>query len=120
MKEFLKTLIYCIRQAIEIQKAITGLKDRPVIDHKFSRGEWHVVEYAGFGIVQDSDQYDGKKLLDLEEVSEDEFKANARLIAAAPKLLEIAEMYFDSMRGTGLENSLPYQITLKTLKEIEG
>lgn len=51
-------------------------------------------------------------------LSEEEALANARLVSFAPMLLQIAEMYFDTMRSRGETESIPFKITLDALSSI--
>ncbi len=106
--------------------------ERPVIEHKHTKGEWRAIP---FGFSKDG----ANKVVSFKEdgninrhictcsnihdgtvhVSVKESESNARLISIAPKLLQIAEMYFDSMQGTEAEGSLPYQVTLETLNKLK-
>ena len=54
---------------------------------KHTPGPWYPVEFAGFHVIKTEPYYDaGDDLLDVEESPNAE--ANAKLIAAAPELLE--------------------------------
>lgn len=58
-------------------------------EFKGTKGEWHCVEYAGRFELQSSPNYNqDPHYLDFEGVGEIEAIANAKLIAAAPDLLE--------------------------------
>jgi hypothetical protein len=51
-------------------------------------------------------------------LTEKQAEAYGRADAHIPELVQIAEMYFDSMVGTPAENGLPYAIVKQTLKVI--
>lgn len=56
---------------------------------KHTQDEWHAVDYAGHWAIQDTPYYDtGKDLLNVEAVGAESALANAKLMAAAPDLLE--------------------------------
>lgn len=86
----------------------------PKEEHKHTKGEWCVS--SGNQIVSMPSQC--KITNNVSGWNYDESKANAKLISIAPELLQIAEMYLDSMKGTDAENSLAYQVTEKTLKKL--
>lgn len=104
----------------------------PKEEHKHTKGEWGIVQQDKHKIYIGTENFDvcridmptwstsqeNQKLLDKDPANL-EAKANAKLICIAPELLQIAEMYLDSMKGTDLEDSLPYQITEKTLKKLK-
>lgn len=49
-----------------------------------------------------------------------EAEANRNLFFKADGLLQIAEMYFDSMTSRGETDSIPFQLTSKILNELKG
>jgi DNA repair ATPase RecN len=54
----------------------------------YTPGPWHFVEYAGYIGIQREPFYDAPSILNIEDVGESEFYSNAKLLAAAPQLLE--------------------------------
>lgn len=114
-----------LKAELERRKAL----NRPVIEHKHTKGEW-IIDVTDkaidanpkyFTIVSDK----GKLIAlvgnvsDIEKEELEETIANTELIQIAPQLLKIAEMYFDSMKGTDAEGSLPFNITLETLNKLK-
>lgn len=89
---------------------------RPITAHKHTEGEWRCESDGNrqFNIICK----DGWNLLN-NESDFDKQEANAKLMVIAPKLLEIAEMFFDKMKGTDEEGSLPFNITLETLNRLK-
>ena len=63
---------------------------------KHTRGPWFAVNYACFWNIQREDFYNDKDNL-LDETICPDAEANAKLIAAAPDLLEALKKYTDSM-----------------------
>lgn len=63
---------------------------------KHTPGEWHVVNYAGFFRIQASPYYEGNDILDSDKIGEEVAGANAKLIAAAPDLLEALKEMCDA------------------------
>lgn len=64
-------------------------------NQKFTKGEWHAVDYAGSYCIQNGPDYADKDLLSYasicgEDVStkKEEVEANVKLITAAPDLLD--------------------------------
>lgn len=88
------------------------MKNRPVVEHQITKGEWvpsllnGVRTPKGECIALTFSQDDIKR------------KGDAKLIAQAPKLLQLVEMYVDNMKSNGQENSLPYQLAVETLNKI--
>lgn len=67
-------------------------------DTKHTPGPWKVDEVGPLGVIQDDE--DGRGICDIHAPSEDfmeEYKANARLIAVSPELLEAAEAAFRTL-----------------------
>jgi len=58
------------------------------MDTKHTKGQWYATEFAGRWMISDSNFYDGDDLLDSDDKGEPEAEANAKLMAAAPDLLE--------------------------------
>ena len=87
---------------------------RPVVIHKHTSGEWKKAQnvYGEPLIVDENNEIIAKFSL------RDEHKANRELCLAAPKLIQIAEMFFDYMKSKGETNSLSFQITSETLNEL--
>ena len=57
-------------------------------EFKGTKVEWHAVEYAGTYFIQDGETHEDNNILDSDIYTEEIVEANARLIAAAPDLLE--------------------------------
>ena len=90
---------------------------RPVVVHKHTKGEWKIDKYTE--VIYSVEEK--KRICFFTRqgtVSSEQNKHDARLISQAPTLLQIAEMYFDSMQDKGMEDSIPYKVTLETLKKI--
>jgi hypothetical protein len=105
----------------KIEKMKTELEkrkkvSRPITAHKHTEGEWRCESDGNrqFNIISK----DGWNLLN-NESDFDKQEANAKLMVIAPKLLEIAEMFFDKMKGTDAEGSLPFNIVLETLNKLK-
>lgn len=94
---------------------------RPVTSHKHTEGEWKKKEFGSGRTVIYVEK--GSKTLLFAAVepikNSEEAIANAKLISIAPQLLQIAEMFFDTMKGTDAEGSLPFNITLETLNRLK-
>lgn len=59
-------------------------------EFKGTKGEWYTVEYAGMMSIQNGPSYEDDNILDIDIVCKEQFYANAKLIAAAPELLQLA------------------------------
>lgn len=100
--------------------------NRPTSETKHSKGEWTLGKVNSLNQIELLSENKSKnaisKYVSLGFIEYDciEEKANARLIKSAPKLLQIAQMFFDHMKGNFKEDSLPFIVTLETLNEIEG
>ena len=107
-------------------------KDRPVKIHKHTKGKWIVVSnYRNPKVINESGQVifeHNKNCFDKTErmgvklniyYTHRKMIANAKLISIAPELLQIAEMYFDSMINTDAENSIAFDVTLQTLNKLK-
>lgn len=58
---------------------------------KGTKKEWHAIEFAGTIILKDSEFYEGKNILDYDDVGKEVADANARLAISAPALLKALE-----------------------------
>lgn len=117
-----------LKAEFERRKAL----NRPIIEHKHTKGEW-IIDVTDRAIDANpkyftlvSNKKNGGKLIALirddSDTEKDELyetMANTKLIQIAPQLLQLAEMYFDSMKGTDAEGSIPYQLTLETLNKLK-
>ena len=82
-------------------------------------GPWYAIEYAGMWGIQSVDEYSqDNNLLDME--NDDRAEANAKLIAAAPDLLEALNLCRIALYNTGLYNfseQLAYSEANKAIKK---
>lgn len=85
---------------------IVGEKFREM-KRKFTKKQLYAVEYAGYWNIQDKDNYDGKSVLDAENVGLIEAAANAKLFAYSPKLM------------TAFVNSVNYWIAHEPINFLE-
>ncbi len=58
---------------------------------KGTKTEWHAIEFVGTIILKDSEFYEGKNILDYDDVGKEVADANARLAISAQKLLVALE-----------------------------
>lgn len=58
------------------------------MEFKGTKGEWHVVDYAGYLNIQDTPFYNGINLQDCDKVGIETAYANSILMASAPDLLK--------------------------------
>ena len=58
------------------------------MEFKGTKGEWHVVDYAGYLNIQNTPFYNGLNLQDCDKVGIETAYANSILMASAPDLLE--------------------------------
>lgn len=58
------------------------------MEFKGTKKDWHIVEYAGFLVIQDGQFYEDKNILDFEIVGEVQAKANAKLMVNSLILME--------------------------------
>ena len=94
--------------------------ERPIIEHKHTKGEWERFTISTHnGDYQKIKIENGTSICNITTRNEEQAIANAKLIEVVPQLLQIAEMYFDSMQGTEAEGSLPYNLTLETLNKLK-
>ena len=77
-----------------------------------TKGVWYPVEYAGYWRIQDGPMYGDIDLLDAEQVGEKEAEINAKLIAAAPELLEALQLVIGIIKDTAEDE---YSRTLKEM-----
>ena len=87
---------------------------RPCIIRSHTRGNVQIRADRGVELI-----CGGKNILS-SDVPLKEAMANAELFKLAPTLLDIAEMYFDSMKGTRAENGLAYKHVLDTLNKLKN
>jgi hypothetical protein len=81
---------------------------------QISKGEWKIVDDNDtLNIVTNSTNV----AIVTEQLSKEETLANARVIQYAPLLLEVAEEYFDRLKGTDAEKGLAFN-NLKLLLEM--
>ena len=95
--------------------------ERPNIIYKHSDGPWKRKEifFDNGDIFQKVTIKNKENICNIITRDEQKALANAKLIAIAPELLQLAEMYFDSMQGSPAEGSLSYKLTLKTLNKLK-
>lgn len=82
--------------------------ERPIILHNHTPGEW----------IMDPESIDhvicGDKVIGLFKRTDD-----AKLCTIAPRLIQIAEMYFDRMKALKEENTMIFHFTLETLNKLK-
>lgn len=62
---------------------------------------WHAVQYANNWWIQDSPMYNGKNIMDADEVGEEQAKTNAELCANAPLLRDALKRLVVMAKTTG-------------------
>jgi len=98
------------------------LPDRPSIQHGFITQKW-VVDEDAFSI------YDALSTDTICQFFDDECDGDAtffknrheiaKAIAVVPQLVQLAEMYFDTLKSKGAYDSVPFNLALETLKSLE-
>jgi hypothetical protein len=84
-------------------------------ENKFTKGEWFPMFYGEFWHIQLNNKYGAGSLLDAEFNGYDQAEANAKVMAAAPDLLEVANCIIleaDMREETGLPQLTPTLISL--------
>ena len=99
------------------------IPNRPIIEHKHAKGEWYADKNTTFGegepmIVSKTQGVIANFTLSAFNTDE-EAHATAKLMAISPALLQIVEMYFDSMKAKGKTDSIPFKLTLETLNKLK-
>lgn len=56
-----------------------------------TKKDWHAIEFAGIIILKDEEFYEGKNILDYDDVGKEVADANAKLAISAPILLKALE-----------------------------
>lgn len=88
--------------------------ERPNVVHNHTPGDWY---YKSDGhrqmVIYDSK---GNNIL-TNDVPFDQQDANGKLMKESPKLLQIAEMFFDSLKGK--EGTMVHNLVLETLNSIK-
>lgn len=69
-----------------------------MIEFKGTKKDWHAIEFAGTIILKDSPFYEGKNILDYDDVGKEVADANAKLAISAPKLLSALEKIVEMNR----------------------
>lgn len=100
----------------DIVKKLDTNPERPVVVHKHTQGELAKGENIFGEPVVSKDGV----VVAVFKPHVPEFISNRDLYFRAGDLLQIAEMYFDSMVSRGEQGSLPFQITSKILNELNG
>ena len=67
-------------------------------DFKVTKKDWHAIEFAGIIILKDSPFYEGKNILDYDDVGKEVADANARLSIASLHLLKALEKIVEMNR----------------------
>lgn len=65
---------------------------------KGTKTDWHAIEFAGIIILKDSEFYEGKNILDYDDVGKEVADANAKLSISSPKLLAALQKIVDMNR----------------------
>ena len=68
---------------------------------KGTKEPWYAIDYAGVIILKDSDFYEGKNILDAEDVGKEVVEANAKLAICAPKMYNLLQNIFNSQQVEG-------------------
>lgn len=83
---------------------------------KHTPGPWYAIEYAGMWDIQSVDEYSqDNNLLDME--NDDRAEANAKLIAAAPELLEALVNVFEHAKLIINDNHVDYKKAIAAIKK---
>lgn len=69
-----------------------------MINFKGTKTDWHAIEFAGIIILKDEEFYEGKNILDYDDVGQVVADANAKLAIAAPVLLKALEKIVEMNR----------------------
>ncbi|WP_340077817.1 hypothetical protein [Leptobacterium sp. I13] len=81
-----------------------------------TKGEWVIKEESNHLCIYAEN---GKLIAQVKKNigdAEGEAEANARLISAAPKLVQIAEMFYDDMLNSNKRGTIIWNVTEKVLK----
>lgn len=70
-------------------------------DFKGTKSNWYAIEFSGTIILKDSPFYEGKNILDYEDVGKEVADANARMAISAPKMYNLLEKIFNSQQIEG-------------------
>jgi len=91
------------------------------METKFTKGKWFAVDYAGTISIQNGDYYGDDDILCYQDfdgqefcISQEEAEANAKLIVAAPLLLEALQLIVDRVERDWSLIARPEQYGLKT------
>lgn len=95
--------------------------NRPIVNHKHTKGDWERFTISTHNGSYEKVQIEnGTSICNVTTRNWEQAVANAKLISIAPQLLQIAEMFFDTMKDTEAEGSLAFTLTLETLKKLHG
>lgn len=108
-------------EAVEILHAIidkfSDETTRPIVVHKHTLGKIQKGKnLVGEPVVCTED----KIVIAVFKPYVKEFEANRDLFYRAGDLLQIAEMYFDSMKTRNEQGTIPFQVTSKILNELNN
>jgi len=67
-------------------------------EFKGTKNNWHAIEFAGTIILKDSPFYEGKNILDYDDVGKEVADVNAKLAISASKLLSALEKIVEMNR----------------------
>ncbi len=70
-------------------------------DFKGTKKDWHAIEFGGTIILKDSPFYEGKNILDYDDVGKEVADANAKLATCAPKMYNLLQKIFNSQQIEG-------------------
>lgn len=68
------------------------------MNFKGTKTDWHAIEFAGIIILKDSEFYEGKNILDYDDVGKEVADANAKLAISAPVLLKALQKIVEMNR----------------------
>lgn len=94
---------------------------RPSKTHSFIEENW-VVDEDSYSIYDALSTKTICQFFDADGDTEPDFFENrfdnAKAISQVPKLVQIAEMYFDTLVSAGKQGGFPYKVTLETLNNL--
>jgi len=90
------------------------------MEFKGTKGDWHVVEYAGYFNLQSGKYYGDENILDSESVGSDKAEANAKLARSAPDLLKALQHMCNYVRRENLFKGMLLDVSERAIKKAIG